>query len=84
MATKSHFSGGDQPRPYEKKLPPDASGATSPEPYDYGFDQDLPTEPGELKKGPRLFSGEDGAFTIYGQPASSDEEPAKQKKSEDQ
>jgi hypothetical protein len=55
------------------------SCAISPEPYDYGFDQDLPTGPGELKKGPGLFSGEDGVFTIYGQPASSDEELAKQK-----
>ena len=53
--------------------------ATSPEPFDYGFDGDLPTGPGELKKGPGLFSGEDGVFTIYGQSASSDEEPAKEK-----
>jgi hypothetical protein len=53
--------------------------ATSPEPFDYGFDQGLPTGPGELKKGPGLFSGEDGVFTIYGQSASSDEEPAKEK-----
>lgn len=55
------------------------SCATSPEPFDYGFDGDLPTGPGELKKGPGLFSGEDGVFTIYGQPVSSDEEPAKEK-----
>ena len=55
------------------------SCATSPEPFDYGFDGDLPTGPGELKKGPGLFSGEDGVFTIYGQPASSGEEPAKEK-----
>ena len=55
------------------------SCATSPEPFDYGFDGDLPTGPGELKKGPGLFSGEDGVFTIYGQPASSEEEPAKEK-----
>jgi len=60
------------------------SCAISPEPFDYGFDGDLPTGPGELKKGPGLFSGEDGVFTIYGQSASSDEEPAEQKKSEDQ
>jgi len=60
------------------------SCATSPEPFDYGFDGDLPTGPGELKKGPGLFSGEDGVFTIYGQPASSEEKPAQQKKSEDQ
>lgn len=51
--------------------------ATSPEPYDYyGFDQDLPTGPGELKEGPGLFSGEDGVFTIYKQPVSSKEESA--------
>jgi len=61
-----------------------SSCATSPEPFDYGFDGDLPTGPGELKKGPGLFSGEDGVFKIYGQSASSEEEPAKQKKSEDQ
>ena len=60
------------------------SCATSPEPFDYGFDGDLPTGPGELKKGPGLFSGEDGVFKIYRQPASSDEELAEQKKSEDQ
>lgn len=54
--------------------------ATSPEPYDYGFDQDLPTGPGELKEGPGLFSGEDGVFTIYGKPASPDEESAKKEK----
>ena len=54
--------------------------ATSPEPYEYGgFDQELQTGPGELKEGPGLFSGEDGVFTIYGQPASSDEEPAKER-----
>ena len=55
------------------------SCAISPEPFDYGFDRGLPTGPGELKKGPGLFSGEDGVFTIYGQSASSDEEPAKEK-----
>lgn len=80
VAIESHFSGGDQPRPYEKELPPDASGATSPEPYDYGFDQDLPTGPGELKKGPMLFSGEDSVFKIYGQPTSSVEDSAKKKR----
>ena len=53
--------------------------ATSPEPFDYGFDRGLPTGPGELKKGPGLFSGEDGVFTIFGQPASSDEGPVKDK-----
>jgi hypothetical protein len=58
--------------------------AISPEPFDYGFDRGLPTGPGELKKGPGLFSGEDGVFTIYGQPASSEEQTAEQKKSEDQ
>jgi hypothetical protein len=55
------------------------SCATSPEPFDYGFDRGLPTGPGELKKGPGLFSGENGVFTIFGQPASSDEERAKEK-----
>jgi len=55
------------------------SCATSPEPYDYGFDQDLPTGPGELKKGPGLFSGEDGVFMIHGQPASPAEDSAKEK-----
>jgi len=55
------------------------SCATSPEPFDYGLDRGLPTGPGELKKGPGLFSGENGVFTIFGQPASSDEEPAKEK-----
>jgi len=55
------------------------SCATSPEPYEYGFDQDLPTGPGELKKGPGLFSGEDGVFKIYGQPASPDGDSAKEK-----
>jgi hypothetical protein len=55
------------------------SCATSPEPFDYGFDGDLPTGPGELKKGPGLFSGEDGFFRIFGPPASLDEESAKEK-----
>lgn len=55
------------------------SCATSPEPFDYGFDGELPTGPGELKKGPGLLSGEGGVFTIYGQPASSDEDSAKEK-----
>jgi predicted small secreted protein len=55
------------------------SCATSPEPYDYGFGQDLPTGPGELKKGPGLFSGEDGVFKAYGQPASQGEDSAKKK-----
>ena len=53
--------------------------ATSPEPFDYGFDRGLPTGPGELKKGPGLFSGENGGFTIFGQPASLDEESVKEK-----
>ena len=55
------------------------SCAISPEPFDYGFDGDLPTGPGELKKGPGLFSGEDGFFRILGSSASLDEESVKQK-----
>ena len=55
------------------------SCATSPEPFDYGFDRGLPTGPGELKKGPGLFSGKNGGFTIFRPPASSDEESVKQK-----
>lgn len=53
--------------------------ATSPEPFDYGFDGGLPTGPGELKRGPGLFSGEDGFFAILGHPALPDEESTKQK-----
>lgn len=49
--------------------------ATPPEPYEYGgFDQELQTGPGELKEGPGLFSGENGYFTIYKQPPSSEKE----------
>jgi len=40
--------------------------ATAPEPFDYPPDH-------ELKKGPGLFSGEEGAFTIYRKPAPADE-----------
>lgn len=38
--------------------------ATRPEPFDYEPDN-------ELKKGPGLFSGEKGAFTIYREPMES-------------
>lgn len=38
---------------------------TSPEPFKYHPDN-------ELQKGPGLFSGEDGAFTIYRVPADSE------------
>jgi hypothetical protein len=38
---------------------------THPEPFDYEPDN-------ELKKGPGLFSGEDGAFTIYRKPMESE------------
>ena len=60
--------------------------ATSPEPYEYGgFDQELPTGPGELQEGPGLISGEDGAITIYRKPATTEEESAKkEKKGKDQ
>ena len=47
--------------------------ATSPEPYDYGAEKEIPTGPGELKEGPGLFSGEDGYFTIHGQSVSTNE-----------
>ncbi len=39
-----------------------AGCAVSPEPFVYEPDH-------ELKKGPGLFSGEEGAFTIYRKPA---------------
>ena len=39
--------------------------ATQPEPFAY-------TPDNELKKGPGLFSGEDGVFTIYRQPMESE------------
>jgi hypothetical protein len=48
--------------------------ATSPEPYDSGAEKEIPTGPGEMQEGPGLFSGEDGYFTIYKQPASSERE----------
>ena len=58
---------------------------TSPEPYEYGgFDPELQTGPGELKEGPGLFSGEDGAITIYRKPATAEEEAAKEDKRKDQ
>jgi hypothetical protein len=44
--------------------------ATPPEPFDYQADN-------ELKPGPGLITGEEGAFTIYGEPAPpKQEEPA--------
>ena len=60
--------------------------ATSPEPYEYGgFDQELPTGPGELQAGPGLISGEAGAITIYNKPAATEEEAdKKEKKGKDQ
>ena len=59
--------------------------ATSPEPYDYGgFDQVLPTGPGELQEGPGLFSGEDGVFTIYRKPAATESDAAQKEKGKDQ
>jgi hypothetical protein len=59
--------------------------ATSPEPYDYGgFDQELPTGPGELQEGPGLFSGEDGVLTIYRKPARTEEKSADKEKRNDQ
>ena len=63
-----------------------ASGcATSPEPYDYGgFDQEIQTGPGELQEGPGLFSGDDGVFTIYRKPATTEEEAAKEDNRKDQ
>jgi hypothetical protein len=51
---------------------------TTPEPYDYGFNQALPTGPGEIKEGPGLFSGDDGVFTIYGQPSTPEEDSARE------
>ena len=60
------------------------SCATSPEPYDYGAEKEIPTGPGELKEGPGLFSGEDGYFTIPGQPAATEGESAKEDKRKDQ
>lgn len=39
--------------------------AVTPEPFDYHQDN-------ELKQGPGLFSGEDGAFTIYRKPMASE------------
>ena len=39
--------------------------STAPKPFDYQPDN-------ELKKGPGLFSGENGAFTIYRKPAATD------------
>ena len=59
--------------------------ATSPEPYEYGgFDQELQTGPGELKEGPGLFSGEDGAITIYRKPAATEEDTAEEEDSKEQ
>ena len=59
--------------------------ATSPEPYEYGgFDQELPTGPGELQEGPGLISGEDGGITIYKKPAKTEKDEAKEDKRKDQ
>jgi len=43
--------------------------ATAPEPFEYEPDN-------ELKPGPGLFSGEDGAFTVYSNSRQPEEEPA--------
>jgi hypothetical protein len=42
--------------------------STAPKPFDYQPDN-------ELKKGPGLFSGEDGAFTIYRKAAADNKVP---------
>lgn len=46
-----------------------AACATAPQPFDY--------RPGDdLKPGPGLFSGKDGAFTIHGSPAPAETKPS--------
>ena len=43
--------------------------ATPPQPFEYQPDN-------ELKPGPGIFTGEEGAFSIYGRPLAEPDEPA--------